>query len=230
MDKKRLWLLIAAIILVACGTQAQPTPAPVESTEDLIEALQTAGAEIRTEEERGEVLDGVLPTSLSVRARPFWIYEFPDSETSHRVADALKGGGAGFGRLGSAAAESPQFWSHGKLLVIYEGTDGGTILLISGLIGDAFTRPAVSIDEPYPPSIPAAIRFLSGQVGVDPALVEVLSYSEDTFPDTCLGIPRPGEACPETDTPGWIIKFIVEGEEYEVHTDMLGTDVRWFSE
>jgi hypothetical protein len=114
----------------------------------------------------------------------------------------------------------------GRLIVVYPGTDGGLILLLSGLLGDSITQPISHVDEPYPPAVSAAIQSLADSLGINPGRIEVLNYEVVDWPDTCLGIPEPGVACAQVVTPGWRITLIVDGQSYDVNADEYGDNLR----
>jgi hypothetical protein len=122
--------------------------------------------------------------------------------------------------------DRPHIWAAGRLIVVYVGTDGGTVLLLEGILGDPITEEGEAGEAPYPPAVTAAIRSLSQELGIDPGVVEVLGYEGVDWPDTCLGLPRPEEACGQVITSGWRIRLRAGGAEYELRTDALGTAVR----
>ena len=56
--------------------------------------------------------------------------------------------------------------------------------------------------------------------------VAVLSAEETEFTDGCLGLGGPAESCLQAITPGWLVMLSANGQEYEVHTDATGQQVR----
>lgn len=111
--------------------------------------------------------------------------------------------------------------------MIYKGSDGGTILLFSGLLGDPLIAPEAGIDEPFPPAVVAAIYLVADDMGVDPTMIEVSTMNPVVWPDSCLMVQEPNEECLEVETPGWRVVLEIYGETIEVHTDEYGADVRW---
>ncbi len=81
-------------------------------------------------------------------------------------------------------------------------------------------------DAPYPPAIAAAIESLADQLGVAPQLIEVVSYEEAEWPDGCLGLPGPYEACSEAITPGWRVTLSFAGETHTFRADAVGAELR----
>jgi hypothetical protein len=42
------------------------------------------------------------------------------------------------------------------------------------------------------------------------------------YADSCYGIGGPAESCAAVVTPGWLVFFAVDGEQYEVRADATG--------
>ncbi|HLF37547.1 MAG TPA: hypothetical protein VI520_06405 [Anaerolineales bacterium] len=81
-------------------------------------------------------------------------------------------------------------------------------------------------DAPYPPAIAAAIGRLAEDLGVAPQSIEVVSYEEVDWPDGCLGLPAPNEACTEAITPGWRVRLSLAQEIYTFRSDAVGSELR----
>jgi hypothetical protein len=94
-------------------------------------------------------------------------------------------------------------------------------------MGDFVNRPVLGTDEPYPPAVAVVIAKFLELRDLEPGEVEVLEFETITWPDGCLGIRGPDEACTEAEVPGWIITLQIGDEVLEVHTDEFGIDVRW---
>ena len=78
-----------------------------------------------------------------------------------------------------------------------------------------------------PGAVAAAVQeYLAGELGVALGDVQVLSTEATQFSDGCLGLGRPDESCIQVITPGWVVMVSVNGQEYEVHTDETGQQVR----
>lgn len=212
-----MWLIsLIAVTLSLISCNASPaTPAPPDSPEDLVGALAQAGVEVRLGDEGGEAVLGAIPKGIDVNGERLWVYKPPQPIDESQVIDAFAADG--------------YIWFNGHLIVHYAGVDGGTILLVDGLLGDPIIHPSVAGDEPYPPAVPAALRQVAEALGLMPAEVEVLAYEMVEWEDACLGLGQADEACAEQGIPGWRIELRVEGMEVEVHTDLLGDVVRWQS-
>lgn len=72
----------------------------------------------------------------------------------------------------------------------------------------------------------AAIAQLAGQLGLSEAEIEVVSAEATEFTDGCLGLSQANESCIQAITPGWLVMLRAGGQEYEVHTDETGQQVR----
>jgi hypothetical protein len=219
-EKRRhvLWLhgciLSIGLILSSCGG-SEVKSNTLDSPETLAAALEQAGAEVEFGEERGPSVVELPPRSMRVNGEQLWIYHSLEPLESSRVRTAFM---------------SEQFiWSNEHLIVRYDSNDGGTILLMDGLLGEALIRPSAAGDEPYPPAVPAAIRMVAEELGGQPAEIEVLAYKMEEWGDTCLELGASGDTCTEQTTPGWRIDLRYENHEIEVHTDLLGDIVRWRS-
>lgn len=69
-------------------------------------------------------------------------------------------------------------------------------------------------------------EWLADYLGVTADLVVATEVTEEVWPDGCLGLPGPHEACTMALVQGYKIIFNVNGEEYEVRTDMNATRIR----
>jgi hypothetical protein len=117
-------------------------------------------------------------------------------------------------------------WGRGKILVVYHGTDGGSIALLSGLLGNPLTLSDEVVVEPYPPAVAAAMAFLAEDLGVDPGTIVVVEYEAAEWPDACLGLGRPSETCAKVVTAGWRIVLLLDPTTYSLRTDIYGQVVR----
>lgn len=81
-----------------------------------------------------------------------------------------------------------------------------------------------------PVDLPAAVmeaqQFLSQQLGVTLAEIQILDTEQVDWPDACLGLAEEDEFCAQVVTPGWRVLADVDGQIYELRTDETGTVVR----
>jgi hypothetical protein len=77
-----------------------------------------------------------------------------------------------------------------------------------------------------PQAVQVAIATLSQALNTGERQVQVVSYEQEQWPDSCLGLAEPGEMCLQVITPGWLILLDAGGKRYEIHTDETGSRVR----
>ncbi len=218
--------LLITLLICACGRTGIPTTQPYESIEDLLNALEGAGAEIVAIGMDAPLFD-VASRAIILNGEKSEIYEFEQEEARERGAIHLLALVEDAWTNTTSELQSAKIWSHKRLIVVYFGRDGGTILLLSGLLGDPLQKPGLAEDEPFPPAVPAAIRALAEANGEDPSLVEVLSYSFVEWSDGCLEYPQPDEDCTQALTPGWRILVQLGDQEFDIHSDEMGEEIRW---
>jgi hypothetical protein len=218
--------LSLVVVLCACGRTGLPQAQPYGSIDVLLNALEDAGAEIVTADLDAPLFD-VGARAININGEKSEIYEFENADAGEQgvahlqalLKDDLK----------NTASELPsaRIWLHDRLIVVYFGREGGTILLLSGLLGDPLHKPELAEDEPYPPAVPAAIHALAEAKGEDPSLIKVLSYTFVEWSDGCLEYPHLEEECTQALTSGWRILLQLGDQELEVHSDEMGGTIRW---
>jgi hypothetical protein len=75
----------------------------------------------------------------------------------------------------------------------------------------------------------AAVRAreqLAAEQGIDVGSVEVISFTQEEWTDSCLGMGGPAEMCLQVITPGWRVILEADGQTYKAHTDRTGDIVR----
>jgi hypothetical protein len=216
-------VILAAILVASCGRSGPPR---IVSADDLVEAIQDTGAETIDLGEASDEGFGVTGKRIGVDSAETEVFEYESEDAREVVSSTIAPEATTVGGVPMAWVDRPHIWAAGRLIVVYVGTDGGTVLLLEGILGDPITEEEEAGEAPYPPAVTAAIRALSQELAIDPGAVEVLGYEAADWPDSCLGLPGPEEACSEVITPGWQIRLRAGGTEYEVRTDALGTAVR----
>jgi len=218
--------LFVVVFICACGRTGIPTIQPYESIDDLLKALEDAGAEIITVGLDASFFD-VDSRAITLNGDKTELYEFDQAEARARAVIHLQASVEDSWATTTSELSSARIWSHDRLIVVYFGRDGGTILFLSGLLGDPLQKPGLAEDEPYPPAVPAAIQALAEANGEDPSLVEVLSYTFVEWSDGCLDYPQPDEDCMQALTPGWRIQLQLGDHEFDIHSDEMGGEIRW---
>lgn len=216
----------AVLQLAACRSAPEPEPVAIVTAQNLIAALRRAAPsvdELGTTQREGFRVAG---QQLEVGQAVIEVYEYADEGQRQDVMQAMAADLSSVGGFPLRWEDRPHLWSVGRLIVVYQGTDGGTILLLSGLLGDAQSPSASGGEEPYPPGVVAAVGHLAQTLAVDPATVMVLEYEAAEWPNSCLGLPEREEMCAEVITPGWRVRLQVEGASFVLRTDLAGDVIR----
>ena len=219
-------MFLVSMWLASCRSGPLPVERKIETADDLVAALGDAGKTVIETTEVGVPAFGVPPRMLRVDQAVVQVYEYVNVEARIAISQTISPDGEAVDGTAIVWPDRPKFWATGRLIVVYTGTDGGIILLLDGLLGDPLTRSSTLVDEPYPPSVTAAIQYIAYSLDVEPARVEVLGFEAVDWPDSCLGLPEAAEGCVKVITPGWLISMRVEGQIYRVSTDQFGKDIR----
>ncbi|MGD8731838.1 MAG: hypothetical protein PVH92_08160 [Anaerolineales bacterium] len=222
MHKSITAIAIAVVMLSGCSRDAPPTTMPIETVADFKQALKTAGVEVSSLESHRFNLPETPIQSWEVRGESIHIYSFNETSEREHLLDQIT-------NLGSPFLEHEQelqIWERDSFVVIYPGSDGGLILLVSGLLGDPITRQVSGPDEPYPPAVPAAQHALADELGIPPSEVHVVDYEDRLWLDSCLEIVAPEEVCAQEETPGWRIELEAGGQTYVMHSDAIGQQMK----
>ena len=210
--------VLCFVFLLSSCVQETPTPVILDTVDAFLQAMGEMGVQATIFKEEGPTIVGLSPTGVRLGNEQLLIYNSIETLDSTQVLDQLE--------------EDPgrrYLWVGEYLILLYTGNDGGTVLLVESLFGDPIIGPPAPGDEPYPPAIPAAIQTVAAALGVEPTDVEVLAYEMRDWPDPCLDYKELDEICDEEITPGWRIDLRQGNVEIEVHTDMLGMNIRWRS-
>ena len=220
------YVFLASMWLTSCRSGAPPVERMIETADELVATLSDAGRVVIETTEVGVPAFGVPARMFHVDQAVVQVYEYVNVEARIAISQTISPDGEAVDGTAIVWPDRPKFWATGRLIVAYTGTDGGVILLLSGLLGDPLTWSSTLVDEPYPPAVTAAIQYMAYSLNVDPARVEVLRIKAVDWPDSCLGLPEAVERCVKVITPGWLIIMRVEGQIYQVSTDQFGKDVR----
>ena len=91
----------------------------------------------------------------------------------------------------------------------------------------AVTQVMPVLEDVLPPDVALAIRDRVSEIlGVPVESIQLTSIEEMDWPDGCLGLPEPDEVCTEAITPGWLLVFTADGQEYRFRVDQTGTVIR----
>lgn len=75
----------------------------------------------------------------------------------------------------------------------------------------------------------AARRDLSQQTGISRDKLSIVESRRQTWPNGCLGIPKPGEMCTQARVEGWEVLVSDGSREWTYRTDSTGRNVRLFA-
>jgi hypothetical protein len=220
----RCALGVLALLVSACLPQAARG---YGSAEALARALRDAGAAVEQSESTPPAAIGAASAQAwRVNGSPVSIYEFSEQAQVQDLTAHIDRQARTMAGLPMPWSEQLSLWASDRILVAYEGTDGGLILLLSGLLGDPLTVPTEIPQDPYPPAVTAALLAWAESQGVDPAAVEVVGYAPAEWASSCLGLAKDGEACAGVITSGWIVSMRSGVQTGTAHTDDLGLQVR----
>ncbi len=230
------WTLGVATLfwLAACGAPTAPAPSPTlpitqpppDAKGELADKLKEAGVQVKAMGPVERAALGVAGERWSIDGEEIELYLYDSPQALQEVVARLAPDGMSVAGEALQWDAPPRLWTAGPLLVAYAGRDGGTILLLSGLLGDPLVEPPAAGEEPYPPAVVAAIQAAADWFGVPPEEVLVVDFRAVQWPDSCLGVKSTKEYCLQVITPGWRVTLSAAGRQVRVHTDETGARLR----
>lgn len=109
------------------------------------------------------------------------------------------------------------------------------VLLLAGLVLASCSSQANSpvtpanpaLEDALPPNVALNVQnFISESMGVPMESIEIRNVEKKDWPNGCLGLPQGDEACVEAITPGWLLTFNINDQEYRYRVDETGTVIR----
>ena len=89
------------------------------------------------------------------------------------------------------------------------------------------TQVIPALEDVLPPDAALNIRNqVSEMLGVPVESIQLESIEQMEWPDGCLGLGGPDESCIQAVTPGWLLVFSADGQEYRFRADQTGTVLR----
>lgn len=84
------------------------------------------------------------------------------------------------------------------------------------------------LEEVIPPDVALNVQNqVSEALGVPVENIQLQNIEKMDWPNSCLGLPAQGdEVCAEVITPGWLLTFNINNQEYQYRVDSTGTVVR----
>ena len=84
-----------------------------------------------------------------------------------------------------------------------------------------------ALETALPPDAAKAIENkVSELLGVSVESITLKSIEKKDWPNSCLGLPEANEACSDVVTPGWLVVFTANGQDYRFRVDQTGTMIR----
>src|SRR5688572_15417609 len=91
----------------------------------------------------------------------------------------------------------------------------------------AATQVNPALENVLPPDVALNVQnFISESMTVPLESIEITNVEQMVWPDGCLGLPEGDEACVEAITPGWLLTFNIDNQEYKYRVDQTGTVIR----
>lgn len=83
------------------------------------------------------------------------------------------------------------------------------------------------LENALPPDVAVNVQNqISQTLGVTAENIQITKVEQMDRPNGCLGLPQGDEVCTEVITPGWLLTFNINGQEYKYHVDKTGTVIR----
>jgi hypothetical protein len=83
------------------------------------------------------------------------------------------------------------------------------------------------LENALPPDVAVNIQNqISQTLGVTVENIQITKVEQMDWPNVCLGLPQGDEVCTEVITPGWLLTFNINGQEYKYRVDKTGTVIR----
>ena len=93
---------------------------------------------------------------------------------------------------------------------------------------DAIATQAIpTLAEVLPPDVALNVQnFISESMAVPPESIQIKNVQQMDWPDACLGLPEGDEVCAQAVTPGWLLTFTVNNQDFRYRVDQTGTIIR----
>jgi hypothetical protein len=89
------------------------------------------------------------------------------------------------------------------------------------------TQDNPALENVLPPDVALNVQNqISETLGVTMESIQIEKVAQMDWPNSCLGLPNGDEACAEAITPGWLLTFNIDGQEYRYRVDKTGTVIR----
>jgi hypothetical protein len=103
------------------------------------------------------------------------------------------------------------------------------LILVMGLAGCS-RQPSTPLPTPIPtisPDVLITAKLSMAKLFVtEPSSINLISAQRQDWPDSCLGLGAPNEACVQGGIPGWLLIVEVDGARYKVRLNDDGSVAR----
>lgn len=83
------------------------------------------------------------------------------------------------------------------------------------------------LEDALPPDVALNVQNqISETLGVPLESIQIEDVEKMDWPNSCLGLPEGDEVCAEVITPGWLLTFNIDNQEYRYRVDTTGMVVR----
>jgi hypothetical protein len=83
------------------------------------------------------------------------------------------------------------------------------------------------LQDVLPPDVALNVQNqISQNLAVAVENIQITKVEPMDWPNGCLGLPQGDEVCTEVITPGWLLTFNINGQEYKYRVDKTGTVIR----
>lgn len=84
-----------------------------------------------------------------------------------------------------------------------------------------------TLENVLPPDVALNVQNkISETMGVALENIQIQNVEKMDWPNSCLGLPEGSEVCTEAITPGWLLTFNINNQEYKYRVDSTGTVIR----
>jgi hypothetical protein len=232
--RKLIGVLALGFILVACSPQPGGPGIPNTGGEvgghaELVEALEGLGSSVEESGEVDQPFFDVDARMIQVDGQTVEVFEFPDEASRETASGTIEPNASSIGTMIPEWVDVPHIWARGRIIVLYVGQDQSVIDRLTSVLGQPIATGNAAVGSPpavEPEAVLAAINSFAQAQGIDINQVQVISFEQAEWQDSCLGLGRADESCAQVITPGFKVVLEVDGVQYEVRTDETGANVR----
>lgn len=138
MKAKTFFMIVGLLALFATACSSTPSPASLESTDELIAALEAEGLEVS----KGELLEADLfsvpALLLEGTEGSLQVMEYADQAAAEADASLVDASGSTIGTSQPFWVDVPHFFKSGKLIVLYVGSDPQALSALEAVLGPQF--------------------------------------------------------------------------------------------